>query len=221
MLDRIKKSENIVELIETLNPEGKNTKFLSSSHNLWYRFKNYDKHPPFVMKKGGEPVAMVFATFSNNSKYINLYEIVTMDGQEGKGYATEIWEEVMGVAYADGMRRLKLSCTPSSVTWHNRNGLIFWAVDPSGSLRSDQPLYSSKAEQLKFREQAIENPNIAFPKDQKVIDRLLSEGLESHKFGMKKKARVEQAIESVGVSWLRDYLVNDNNSATLDKFMEQ
>jgi len=210
-------SEKEVEDLLESQPEGKNTKFLKSSHNLWYRFHNYDKNPPFVMLDNGNPVALVFATFSQRSKYINLYEIVTLEGMEGNGYASQVWQHVMQEAYDSGMRRLKISCTPSSITWHVRNGLIFWAVDPSGSLRSDQPLFRTRQEQLDFRERAVKNPSIAFPSDS-VYNKLLAESLDSYKFGTKKRAQVEEAIESVGKYWLRDSLVNNAN--TLEDFFD-
>lgn len=209
-------SKEKMELILSGQPEGKNTRFLNAAHSLWYRFKNYDKNPPFyITDKDGTEVAFVFATYSQRTKYINLYEIVTIEGAEGKGYASGIWSAVMEDAYNSGMRRLKISCTPSSVSWHKRNGLIFWAVDPSGSLRSDQPLFPTREEQLTFREKAIKDPSLALP-PQKVCEKLLEEGIESHGFGKKKYAQVEEAITTVHPYWLRDSLLIEQ--ATLEDF---
>jgi len=218
MLERIERSEDLESLIQSM-PEGKNTKFLSQAHNLWYRFKNYDNHPPFVLRQNGEAVAFVFATYSDRSRYINLYEIVTAQGQEGKGYASEIWRLVMEHAHNSGMRRLKISCTPDSVTWHNRNGLIFWAVDPSGSLRSDQALFPSVDQQREYRSYVIENIKIGLPRDPKIINQFKRESLESHGFGAKKTARIQEAIQSVGDSWVRHDFMNECKSATLEKFI--
>ena len=208
--------EEVEKLIET-QPEGQNTKFLKSSHNLWFRFKNYDKQQPFALMDASGPVALVFITFSQRSKYANLYEIVTMEGQEGQGYASEVYWRVMEEAYTCGMQRLKMSCTPSSVTWHKRNGTIFWAVDPSGSLRCDVPIFPNLHEQLTFRELAIKDRSIAKPNGQ-VCDKLIEESLESHKFGVKKTQKVEEAIESVGEYWMRDALF-EHDHISLDKFL--
>ena len=205
--------DDVLSVIEN-SPEGDNTKFLKAAHNLWFRFKNYDKNPPWALYQEGKPVALVFATFSKRSKYINLYEIVTVQGEEGKGYASEIWSGVMREAYDAGMKRLKISCTPSSVSWHKRNGLIFWAVDPSGSLRSDQPLFRTREEQLTFRELAVKDPSFALP-DTKVIDQFKREDIENHGFGKVKTERVETAIETVGEYWLRPALFN---SSSLESF---
>lgn len=208
----------MIEKVIENSPEGKNTKFLNSSHSLWFRFKNYEKdNKPFALEVDGEMVAFVFATYSQRSRYINLYEIVTRQGHEGKGYATAIWERVMSDAFNNGMSRLKISCTPSSITWHKRNGLIFWAVDPTGSLRSDQPLFPSIREQCTFRATAINVPHLALPKDPKVIKQLFDESLESHGFGKKKTATVEEAISSVGEFWMRDKLIGDEPN-TLEEF---
>lgn len=200
--------QEVLDLIEN-SPPGKNTKFLESSHSLWFRFKNYNKNPPMVLKENGI-VSLIFATF-NKDGYTNLYEIVTVQGNEGKGYASKIWDEY--VDYAVNVRnsqRLKISCTPDSVTWHSRNGLVFWAIDPTGSLRSDQPLFKNREEQCMFRELAIKDPSIALPTNSKVLERLRKESLESHNFGDKKQKVVEQAILSVGKYWLRDTLLEQS-----------
>lgn len=210
-------NKNFVEETLASQPEGKNTRFLSASHSLWYRFNNYETNAPFVLydNKEMEPVGFVFATLSEKTKYMNLYEIVTLEGKEGNGYASMLWEQTMQHAYDKGMRRLKISCTPSSVTWHKRNGLIFWAVDPTGSLRSDQPLFPTRKQQLEFREEARQNPSIALP-NEKVCSKLAEESIESHKFGKKKYAQVTQAIEDVKPYWFRDSLLI--NQATLEEF---
>jgi len=201
----IRYTQEQVEQLLLAQPEGRNTKFLKSSHNLWFRFKNYVKNPPFVLEEDGEPVALVFITFSNRSKYANLYEIVTLEGKEGNGYASEAYWQVMEIAFHVGMERLKMSCTPTSVTWHARNGTMFWAVDPSGSLRCDVPIFPNKHEQLTFREVALKDITMALPPE-KVIDKLKEEGIEAHGFGAKKTATVETAINSVGEYWVRDSL---------------
>lgn len=194
------------------SPEGRNTKFLSAAHNLWTRFKNYETSPPICLRNP-DPVAIIFATF-NRDGYTNLYEIVTVQGQEGKGYASQVWD--MYIDYAVNVRkstRLKLSCTPSSVTWHMRNGVVFWAVDPSGSLRSDQPLFSTRQEQTNFQKLAIADPSLALPANEKVREQFLREDIEYHKFGAKKKATVQEAIQKVGAAWIRQGLSASNLEA--------
>jgi len=211
-------SKEEMEAILAQQTEGKNTRFLNAAHSLWFRFKNYDKHPAFSL----DDKAFVFATYSQRTKYINLYEIVTIEGAEGKGYASEIWSAVMKDAYNSSMRRLKISCTPSSVTWHYRNGLVFWAVDPSGSLRSDQPLCETREEQIKLREQAIEDPSVVIPTDSKVIENLRKEDFPGDRFkiGGKKYWAICNAIDSVGEAWMRPHIMKQQG-ATLSDFFEE
>ncbi len=204
-----------VEHLLLVSEEGKNTRFLKSSHNLWYRFKNYTKAPPLAAREGDDIVALIFATF-NKDGYTNLYEIVTMEGHEGKGYGSKVWEYFLDYAVNQKQsKRLKISCTPSSVTWHMRNGLVFWAVDPSGSLRSDQPLFATRGEQLEFRAKAIVTPSIAKPTNPRVIEQLKKEAPESHGFGKKKMSATEEAIAAVGECWLRDALYEDASLESL------
>lgn len=195
-----------VQDIISKSDKGINTRFLSSAHSLWYRFGNYDKTPPMAYEVNGEIVSLIFATY-NRDTYSNLYEIVTIEGQERNGYASRIWDLWTDYAVQERqITRLKMSCTPSSITWHQRNGLLWWAVDPSGSLRSDQPLYATRSEQLAFRDYAIDHPLEALPPS-KTRKKLSAEGLENYSWGDKKRAKTQEAIEAVGRSWLREFMI--------------
>lgn len=194
-----------VENIIAHSSPGRNTNFLKSSHNLWIRFKNYSKNPPCGLLKGGRVVSLIFATFNRNN-YCNLYEIVTIQGEEGNGYGSQIWSAFVKYAVeCRGVQRLKLSCTPSSVTWHIRNGLIFWGVDGTGSLRSDQPLFATREDQLKAQKFYVDSPESAIP-PREVCLALKAETIEIHHFGPKKLEIVNKAISDVGPFWLRDFL---------------
>lgn len=208
-------STRVQQIIET-SPAGRNTKFLSAAHSLWTRFHNYDKNPPLAYEDNGEVVSLIFSTF-NRDGYANLYEIVTLEGKEGKGYASTCWDAWIDYAvHQRKTQRLKISCTPSSVTWHYRNGLIFWAVDPTGSLRSDQPLFATRAEQIAYRDEAIVRPLQALP-PQKARTQFRAEGLESYSWGVKKKEKTEAAIAAVGKAWLRPALLEQ---PSLEEFLE-
>lgn len=206
-----------VEALLEKQPEGRNTRFLKASHNLWFRFKNYAKHPPFaLLDENDEPVALVFITFSQRSKYANLYEIVTLEGNEGNGYAQHIYWECMAMAFDAGMERLKMLCTPSSVTWHLRNGIIVWAINRNGEVRVDQPLFRTQREQIDFREEAVKDPTIALP-NPKVIERLKDEGgLDTHPWGNKKLAIAEGTVESIGDYWFRPTLFEPTHMSLED-----
>lgn len=187
---------------------GKNKKFLQQSHNLWYRFKNYEKNKPFAIEIENKIVSIIFATTSLNTKYINLYEICTMQGHEGKGYGTKVWSEFIKYWHNQNMSRIKLSCTPSSITWHLRNGLVFWAVDKQGSLRSDQPLKSTIDEQINLRENYLKNIQTILP-PLNICKKLKKESLETAGLSKKKSIETYNAIQKVGVYWLRKYLFNE------------
>jgi len=208
-------STKVEDLLKN-SPAGKNTKFLSAAHSLWYRFKNYEKAPPMAFEDKGEIVSLIFATH-NRDGYANLYEIVTLEGKEGKGYASKCWDAWIKYAVEERKSiRLKISCTPSSVTWHYRNGLIFWAVDPTGSLRSDQPLYKTRQEQIEYRDFAIVNPLQALP-PHKARTQFREEGLETYSWGEKKKSKTQAAIDAVGKAWLRDALMDQ---PSLEEFLK-
>jgi hypothetical protein len=83
---------------------------------------------------------------------------------------------------------------------------VFWAVDPTGSLRSDQPLFSTRAEQIAYRNNAIVNPVSCLP-PKRAHEQFLREGLDNYTWGEKKKAKTQAAIDAVGKAWLRDALM--------------
>ena len=197
-------AEEIIPLTQ-INMSHRNTKFLKQAHNLWFRFKNYEKHPAFALKENDKIVAVIFATTSERTKYINLYEIVTIAGEEKKGYASKVWSEFIAYWYDKGMKRIKLSCTPDSVTLHVRNGLIFWSVDKQGSLRSDQPLMRTREEQVELRKQALNKPELVIP-DYNTRQKLLLEDIETLHLSQKKLAIVFDTIEKVRAYWFRRYL---------------
>lgn len=215
-MKRLNKKE--VEDIIEQSPPGRNTSFLLNAHNSWVRFKAYETQPPFCYIEDGKVVTIIIAYFKQN-KYANLYDICTIQGEEGKGYATKCWDQFVYHAKSEGIERLKISCTPESITWHIRNGLIFWGVDPSGSLMSDQILFSARQEQLDYRDYAVSNPFDCLPPKPAQL-KLLKRGIDSHNFGEKKKQKINEAIAKTGKFWLRDYLLEANKISTVDSFYE-
>ena len=70
--------EQIIELLAN-QPDGRYTKFFRQAHSLWTRFKNYSKNPPYVLEDVVKvPVAIIYSTFSERTKYTNLYEILVL-----------------------------------------------------------------------------------------------------------------------------------------------
>jgi len=195
--------QEIEQLLETLPVDEKNTKFAKGAHNLWVRFHNYSKHDPFVLEVYGQIVAVCHITVLKNKDYANLYEIYTIPSSEGKGYASTLYWQIMEhMANSYSGIRLKMSCTPSSIGWHYRNGIIGYGVDPSGSIRVDMPIEPTKEMQLALREGWKTNPEYVLP-PAKSLEKLLK---ENPSFGVKKSAQVKQSIDTMGEYYLRESL---------------
>ena len=137
--------------------------------------------------------------------YVNLYEIVTVQGYERKGYANKLWELFIKTAHKKGMQRIKLSCTPDSIGFHTKNGLVYWSVDKQGSLRSDQPLMDSVNKQKMLREKGVNDYTLVCP-DQKILDKFKTENIEYLDLSEKKLLKTMKAINYVGKYWMRDKL---------------
>ena len=196
--------ETVQDIVER-SPEGKHTTFLRTAHSLWYRFHNYEKNAPFALIIDSEVKALIFSTF-NRDGYANLYEVVTVEGQGGHGYGDILWREWIKIAVHSGCKRLKISCTPESIGWHYSHGLIFWGVDSSGSLRSDQELFYTVEEQLAYREKAIRLPKEHLPPP-KQVEKFKKEIYHaSVQFGERKKKKITEAISKVGSAWLADHM---------------
>jgi hypothetical protein len=183
------------------NPFDNNNRYFYSAHKLWIRLFNYDKSPPLALYLGEDTIVSVIFFTLNKNGYANVYEIVTLSGFEGKGYASTIWKHFIDLAYKNGSSRLKISCTPSSIKWHLKNGLIFWSVDSQGSLKSDQLLFPTVEEQTEHMEKCVENFRHDVPSD-----KVLSEFLVEHKFSEAKQKKIDEAIKSVGNRWMFPYI---------------
>ena len=209
-------SQQVQEVITHSCP-GSNTRFLKAAHSFWTRFHNYESSPPLAYVQHDQIVSLLFATFNRN-RYTNAYEIVTIQGQEGHGYASRLWDEYIAFAVEEKhSMRLKLSCTPASVTWHLRNGLVFWGVDPKGSLRSDQQLFPTRTEQLHYQSFAMEHPEQVCPPPL-AMKTLLRETLDHYPLSGPQRRRTLGAIHAAGSCWLRESMLVHQNM--LETFLQ-
>ena len=196
--------EEIQALVTKMKAEGHpNFKFADSSQNLWIRFKNYenDKNLPFVILDDNREIAAVcMITKLVMTSYCNLYDIFAVKS----GYATKLYWGIMQYMYSNGVKRLKMSCTPDSIGWHYRNGIVGWAIDPTGSIRVDIPIKPTQDQQLALRYMAVDGlPQLVMPPE-KQADKLR---LEENSFGPKKIIQVEQAIDTMGRYYMRKHLI--------------
>lgn len=180
--------------------KNKNLSFAKSAHSLWFRFKNYNErnNPYAIFNDSGEIMAVCMITRLQRESYANLYEIFAVES----GYATDLYWGIMDLMEKNGVERLKMSCTPASIGWHMRNGIIGWGTDPSGSIRVDIPLMGSRDDQLSLRENWSVDLDKVLPPE-KNRSRLKE---ENNTFGPRKKPKVEEAINTVGDFYLRRYL---------------
>ena len=182
--------------------EHPNAKFASGAHSLWTRFHNYtERNAPYACleRDTGEITSVVMMTLLTREPYANLYEIFAVRPT----FAQELYWDVMKGAKDMGAERLKMSCTPSSIGWHLRNGVVGWGVDPSGSIRVDIPICDSLEEQLDLRERAIKDPSLVMPEG-KNLQRLID---EENSFGPIKLPKVEKAINSMGDYYMRKHII--------------
>ena len=176
-----------------------NESFAKAAHSLWFRFKNYEKNPPYVIYTDNYEIAAVcMITKLQREPYANLYEIFSVE----PGYASNLYWGIMQIMMEKGVERLKMSCTPASIGWHMKNGIVGWAVDPSGSIRVDVPIMPTQQEQLDLRELAVIDPSVVMPPT-KQANKLR---LEENSFGPRKLPVVEKAIDAVGQYYLRRHL---------------
>lgn len=197
------------KIIEAM-PPGKNTSFLSNANHMFRRWGTgiFDKNPPVGLVVDGDLKSLIFATISPRTPYANLYEIGTKQGEEGKGYSSKIWDFWIKYAVEERkVQRLKMSCTTTSLTWHLRNGVIGWAIDPTGAIRTDQPLFPTREGQLRFRELAVNAPEISIPPEKELL-KLYKEDLSSYNFTTRKRLKSEEAIKSMGKYWFREHLIS-------------
>jgi len=194
-----------VLLIQMERANHKNLSFANSAHSLWVRFHNYEKNPPYVIYDEDDNIAAVcMITVLQREPYANLYEIFSVKD----GWASKLYWGIMEILYTgrsasrQRVERLKMSCTPSSIGWHFKNGIIGWGTDPSGSIRVDIPIMRTQKEQLELRENWKDNLDKIIPPSKNA--KKLRE--EINMFGPKKQPKVDEAIDTMGEYYLRSLL---------------
>jgi len=196
MIQRMTKDQMDILVFNMQEDNNPNARFANSAHSLWTRFHNYtERNAPYACIVDGEVTAVVMMTLLTREPYANLYEIFAVKPT----YAGTLYWSVMRLAKEMGAERLKMSCTPSSIGWHMKNGIVGWAVDPSGSIRVDIPICDSQEEQLALREDALTNPSLVLPPE-KFAQKLAS---EENSFGPIKIIKVEKSIETMGDYYMR------------------
>tara|TARA_B110000285_G_scaffold55990_1_gene63708 strand:- start:1090 stop:1692 length:603 start_codon:yes stop_codon:yes gene_type:complete len=196
MIQRMTKDQMDILVFNMQEDNNPNARFANSAHSLWTRFHNYtERNAPYACIVDGEVTAVVMMTLLTREPYANLYEIFAVKPT----YAGALYWSVMRLAKEMGAERLKMSCTPSSIGWHMKNGIVGWAVDPSGSIRVDIPICDSQEEQLALREDALTNPSLVLPPE-KFAQKLAS---EENSFGPIKIIKVEKSIETMGDYYMR------------------
>ena len=198
---RTANQETIQNLLLTMEfSNNKNLKFAKAAHSLWVRFHNYEKNPPYVIYDDLNKIAAVcMITKLQREPYANLYEIFAVK----PGYATDLYWGVMSHMHIMGVKRIKMSCTPSSIGWHLKNGVVGWGTDPTGSIRVDMPLMATQQEQLDLRDLAMYDPALVMPMG-KPHSRLID---ENNSFGPRKLPVVEKAIDRMGDYYMRRKLL--------------
>ena len=192
--------QEIINLLAYMRSvENDNFKFANGAHSLWVRFHNYEKNPPFVIEdEDGDIAAVCMITKLQREPYANLYEIFAVH----PGYATKLYWGIMEHMYNNGVQRLKMSCTPDSIGWHKRNGIVGWAIDPTGSIRVDIPILPTLEEQLALRELAVNEPQLVMPPEKNALKFIQ----EQNRFGPRKQEKVDKAVDTLGEFYLRAFL---------------
>jgi hypothetical protein len=189
-------------LVEMDLNHNKNYKFAKSATNLWKRFNNFEDNPPFFIEDNkGNIAAVAMVSKLKRSSYINLYEIFAVK----KGYATKLYWEIMEFFYFIGVERLKMSCTPESIGWHDKNGIIGWGIDPSGSIRVDIPIFRTQKQQLECRKAGLTSDTIP------PIEARRKFLKESYSFGVRKQKKIDEAISVLGENFMRELLHDITN----------
>ena len=180
---------------------------VKQAHGLWMSFKNYPKQPPVVLRHKGAIAAIAFRTINKNG-YLNLYDIATAPQFQGKGFASQLWKQLISEAHLQGATRIKMGCSPSSLGWHMRNGAIFWGVDDQGSLLCDMPLMPTVAQQRLLQAEAIADPNAVIPPS-KALAEVKARSPSRPQLNLRRRVAALAAITLARQYWLREAISND------------
>ena len=193
------KREEVESMLTQYGQQGNNS-LIRWNHGMWIRFGNYDNdNLPLAMLVKGNIVGLVFYCILKNH-IVNQYEIIVREGVTHEKYGEYLWRYWIEYVSLQGAKYLKISCTPQSIKWHYKHGLIFWGIDSSGSLRSFQPLFPTVEEQCRWRDYVIKHPDykILSPK---IAQFYLNEMLKDRKWSKEKINKIKDSILYIDKAW--------------------
>jgi GNAT superfamily N-acetyltransferase len=104
---QIAKGEEWKPVIETICKAVDNPA-VKSFPNIWTRFENWDKQPPYVAKMEDVVVGFMGLTV-NKGEYVNFYDFAVLPECQHMGVGSALWEAALIVAREAGKTRIKCS----------------------------------------------------------------------------------------------------------------
>jgi len=88
--------------------ESVDNKTVKSFPNIWERFNNWEKNPPYVVEIDGKIIAFMGFTINRNN-YINFYDFAVLPEYQRKGIGSALWDKVIKIATENSKTRIKCS----------------------------------------------------------------------------------------------------------------
>lgn len=94
-----------------------NNTTVKSFPNIWTKFKNWERNPPYIVLEDGEVVGFMGFTINKN-EYINFYDFVVLPDKERKGIGSLLWNKVLEIAQENNKTRIKTSAHEDYPGYH-------------------------------------------------------------------------------------------------------
>lgn len=85
--------------------------------NIWTKFNNWEKNPPYIVLEDKEIVGFMGFTINKN-EYINFYDFAVLPDKERKGIGSLLWNKVLEIAQENNKTRIKTSAHEDYSGYH-------------------------------------------------------------------------------------------------------
>jgi hypothetical protein len=116
-------------------------KFAKQAMLWWDDYYSWDAFPPLCLIKNKKVVCYLFYTVSKNKDYLTIHNILTPKKSRNKGYAKEILRVLFDERLIkQHIKRVKMLCVSSSVSFYMKLGVDFWGVNKLGQYYTNFPM---------------------------------------------------------------------------------
>jgi hypothetical protein len=141
-----------------------------SKHCLdwWDDYFSWTKFPPLcLINDEKEHVCYLFYNISKDNEYLTIHNLLTPKASRYNGYAQKLLEYLFKKVSKLNIKRFKMYCVSSSLSFYNKLGLEYWGVNDLGQYYCDFKMPKESIDEIPS---IVQRAHISELKDKTVLE---------------------------------------------------